>query len=379
MPGLDYFMKPKTSDITVALEEVHNTLYSLLLLDNSSDVSGLSSRISNIYTSMSDELLKRNHLVLNGLYYAVIPNRSIESFDSYLTYLRDVDPVILRDQILKVYLEMYRANNDDEISKDTILQDDKSYLTFLIKTFGQEKIDESIEHEAYKYIVNPVKLKDLVVFHLTEMWDLYMKDEWMFNKSILEESIDAFREAGIETMAKAEAVKFIGCESMDCDWDLFLNKIKKAKKIYLVPSAHLGPYKGKIYHMESEELWIFYGSLIPEGSGKNHPKLSKADILVHVSALNDGVRLEILKSCSTGKEYSSTQLMNLLNISQSAVSRHLKQLSATGFLVERRENSSKYYKINKEKIKSTMGSLSGYLDLDSDNNSHSKNNGGSDV
>ena len=36
---------------------------------------------------------------------------------------------------------------------------------------------------------------------------------------------------------------------------------------------------------------LFYGSLIPEGSGNNTPELSKADILIHLNALTDGIRL----------------------------------------------------------------------------------------
>ena len=118
--------------------------------------------------------------------------------------------------------------------------------------------------------------------------------------------------------------------------------------------------------METGIIWLFYGSLIPEGSINNTPELSKADILIHLNAITDEIKLEVLKLCSKGSEYSSTQLMSQLNISQSAVSRHLKQLSANGFLLERRENSSKFYKINKKKINNMIGSLAGYLDLNSD-------------
>ena len=366
MPGYDFFMKPKTTDITVAIEQVHNTLYSLLLIDHSCDVSGLNPRITEICQSMDKDLKDRNHLVMNGLYYSIIPDKSQKDFETFLMGLREVNASKFRDQILDMYLGLCKVKENCTQEVDVLLENEESYISFLIETFGSEKVDVQMEKVAYTYMLDPEKLKELVLNHLKEMWDLYLKKEWELNRNILEESVKAYRNAGIEQLTKSEAVKFIGCDSMECDWDLFMNKINRAKKLYLVPSVHLGPYRGKIYHLDSDEMWLFYGSLIPEGTASNVPELSKADLLTHLSALTDGVRLEILKLCSMGKEYSSTQLMKNLDLSQSAVSRHLKQLSATGFLDERRENSSKYYRINKEKIKNTINSMAGYLEISSD-------------
>jgi ArsR family transcriptional regulator len=366
MPGYDFFMKPKSTNINVAVEQVHNTLYSLLLIDHGCEVSGLSPKILEICSSLSDEMKKRNRLVMNGLYYSVIPSKSIEDFDTYLAEMKDIEAEELKSRILSVYLNIYEKKNNKTADLDSVLTSEESYLHFLIEAFGSEKIDIPVEKEAYRYISEPEKMKDLLVTHLSYMWDTYLRDEWETNKVLLHESVKAYREIGVENMKKTDAAKLLGCQSMDCDWDTFVHKINNSRKLYLVPSAHLGPYKGKIYHLDSDEMWLFYGSLMPEGGGTDIPELSKADLLIHFNALTDSIRLEILKLCSKGDEYSSTELMNRLDISQSAVSRHLKQLSATGFLHERRENSSKYYRINKEKIKNTINSLDGYLELSSD-------------
>jgi len=366
MPGYEFLIKPKNTLISITTEQVQSTLYSLLLLEHSLDSSGLSSSLIEINNSLSDDIKMRNKVVMNGLYHSVIPVKEVSDFNGYLDQLRNIDPVILRDRTLNMYFSIHQKKIGNVPEQADILRDSDAYISFLLNIFGEEKIDVEIEREAYKYIINPEKMKDLIISHLFHMWDLYFRKEWEINESILEESVRLYREAGIEELSKMDALKFIGCGSDDCDWDTLSEKINGAKRLYLVPSAHLGPYKGKIYNHETDVMWLFYGSLIPEGSRLSTPELSQADLLIRFNALIDGTRLKILKMCSLGSEYSSTQIMSELNLSQSAVSRHLKQLSATGFLHERRENSSKFYTINKQKINNTISSFAGYLNLDSD-------------
>lgn len=366
MPGYDFFMKPKDQEISIALEEVHNNLYSLMLIDRSCETQGLVPELVDICLSMSDELKYRNRLVMNGLYYATVPMVSCTDFESYLLNLEQKNPIELRDQILNVYLYLYEEKFGYKPDSVSILKSPEAYISFLSEIFDTHKIDEEIESDAFNYVVKPAHMRDLIVSHLRDMWNRFLKGEWEKNRHVLEESVQAYKEAGIEAMGKVEALKTLCCDDMDYNWEQFQRKIEKVKKVYLVPSVHQGLFKGKIYHFDSDEMWFFYGSLIPDGTVASTPELNKADILVHLSAFTDGTRLEILKLCSGGGEYSSVQLMNELRISQSAVSRHLKQLSATGFLNERRENSSKYYRINKQKIKNTISSFEGYLGLDSD-------------
>ena len=87
----------------------------------------------------------------------------------------------------------------------------------------------------------------------------------------------------------------------------------------------------------------------------------RAEILVRLNALADNNRLRILKRISELGEQSSLEVIEDLGLSQSTVSRHLKQLTATGYLVERRCNGAKCYKLNPERIKVTLEALSAYL------------------
>jgi DNA-binding transcriptional ArsR family regulator len=53
--------------------------------------------------------------------------------------------------------------------------------------------------------------------------------------------------------------------------------------------------------------------------------------------------------------------MTKLDLSQSAASRHLKQLSATGFLAERRCTGAKCYDLNPQRIEDTLTAISLFL------------------
>jgi len=247
------------------------------------------------------------------------------------------------------------------------LSNEEIFLNFLLDIFGESKIDIEIEKKAYSYLVNPSEMKKMIYNHLNKIWTKYLSKEWENNRAVLAESIKAYSYLDVENLDSIKVVQYFGCHSMDCNWESLSEKINRAKKIYLVPSVHLGPYKGKIYNLENDEMWIFFGNLKPENTRiVSNSALSKADLLIHFNALSDGIRLEILKLCASGNEYSSQELMTQLAISQSAVSRHLKQLSATGLLSERRVNSSKLYRINKDKIHTVVDSISGYLELASD-------------
>ena len=58
---------------------------------------------------------------------------------------------------------------------------------------------------------------------------------------------------------------------------------------------------------------------------------------------------------------SSQDLIAGLELSQSTVSRHLKQLTATGYLTERRCNGAKCYTLNPRRIRDTLQALSVFL------------------
>ena len=106
---------------------------------------------------------------------------------------------------------------------------------------------------------------------------------------------------------------------------------------------------------------LFRSARIPEGAQVHDPDLSRAEILVRINALADDTRLRILKLVSEEGEQRSSEIMARVELSQSAVSRHLKQLSATGYLNERRCEGAKCYALNPSRIEDTLSAISLFL------------------
>lgn len=60
-------------------------------------------------------------------------------------------------------------------------------------------------------------------------------------------------------------------------------------------------------------------------------------------------------------ELRSQDVVERLDLSRSAASRHLKQLSAARFLLGRRCNGAKCYRLNGQRLEKTLQAVSGYV------------------
>ncbi len=79
-------------------------------------------------------------------------------------------------------------------------------------------------------------------------------------------------------------------------------------------------------------------------------------LIAHMSTLADGARIRILHLLA-GQSLLVSDLADVLQLPQSTVSRHLKQLSEQGWLVSRREGTSHLYQMLADELESTAGKL----------------------
>jgi ArsR family transcriptional regulator len=243
------------------------------------------------------------------------------------------------------------------VDLDAVLASPEAYVRFLIERFGTEIVDPDLERQAYRYVLDPPAMQALIVAHLREMWDTYLAPEWARVRPMLQDAVRAFQQLDLAGVSDLEAARLItGQELVAEKWE---RAIRRAKQIIFVPSAHIGPYLGKFCGVDA--LRIPFGARLPEGVPFSAPDLSRAEILVRLNALADGNRLRILKLISERGEQSSLDVIADLQLSQSTVSRHLKQLTATGYLSERRCNGAKCYTLNEERVQATVQALSAYL------------------
>ncbi len=364
VPAQEIIARPRVSPLQVALEPAYNALQSLYVVTEVEELSGLAEWVYDTYQALEPELRRRHKMVMVGLHYAIMPRRSWSSFPEYINRLTGLAPEVLRDRLLDAYLNkscescpLPIAPEDREEVIRQALSSEQAYIDFLHERFNTDCVDDTIEGDAYHYVIDPPALQRLVVSHLRMMWDRYLVAEWQKSRPMLERTVSALKTVDLEGMERIEAMKLVtGHDLVDEKWE---KKLKTAERILLIPNPHLGPYLGHL-HAGSTHL-IFFGARLPVGLASSAPELNRNEILIRVNALDDDTRLSILELIGREGEMRSQEVMQALELSQSAASRHLKQLVATGYLSERWVDGAKSYTINQERLEGTLAAIRSFV------------------
>jgi ArsR family transcriptional regulator len=353
-------LSPPATTIQFEIEPAHNALYSLMLLNFADTLSGLDDWVTRTAPSFSPERRHNNRLVLEGLHYAVSPIKSWASFEDYLDDLTATNPVELRDRLLERLTtahvhDLPRGVRPVPSIPPQKLLDKQTYLRWLAEKFAGD-YDPELESEAHDYLVEPARMHTLIVYHLQTMWREYMRAEWQRVRPMLEEAVAAFRAQDWSKLGALQIARQVTNQELKPYWE---GMIERAHHLTLIPSAHIGPYLGKFYYDNS--LWLLFGAHLPGGAHTTSSALTRSELLVRISALNDDTRLRILELLAQRDEMCAQDIITLLDVSQPAVSRHLKQLSATGYVTERRRDTNKCYALNRERLDETCQLLHRFL------------------
>ncbi|HTP09092.1 MAG TPA: winged helix-turn-helix domain-containing protein [Anaerolineae bacterium] len=347
------------STVNFGLEPAFNVLHSLMLLAKVDHYSGLDEWVMQTATSLPPDRRYMNNVVLIGVHYAVIPARSWSSFPLYLDDLARQDPIALRDRVFNAYFSIGKAKggSTEGLMKPAIsdmLADQALYFAFLRERFGS--FDEEVEAEAHLLLNDPPKLRETIVSHLRYMWTHVMAPEWERVSPMLQACVDAYRQLDFSGKSIVEAIQQVVEQKPD-DW---CQKVAgETQRVVFVPSAHVGPYQGR--YVANDTLYLIFGARHPQGVVSLSPELSRSELVVRVSALADDTRLRILHFIAQNGEQRSPDIIRRLDLSQSATSRHLQQLSATGYLTERWHEGSKWYSLNLDRLDDTFRALSRFL------------------
>lgn len=358
--------KIKLGNSLVMIEPAMNAFGSMLLIVKAEDQPGIHEWVTKTRMQMSSEEQFRHKLVTIGFHYSILPQVPGVTFETYLDNLEATPPSELRERLLKAYSETCLTDEAKEhigesVDWEEVLSSAKNYVEFLRYRFGDEATDEAVETRAYAYVIDPVALKQLVTGHIRWFWKNYLQAEWNRVRPMLEESAKAFNRIDYSEMTRVEIVQFVtGNELSESKWESkWGGQLLEAKELIFIPNAHFGPYirSEKI----GENFYIYFGAHLPEGSDVRIPELDRAEIVSRISALADDTRLQILQLIAERGEMRSQEIMEVINLSQPSVSRYLSQLTAAGFLQERRANGAKAYILNRDRIEKTLKAVRAFL------------------
>jgi ArsR family transcriptional regulator len=339
----------------------------MLLISKAEDEPGIHEWATKTRLQMSPEERFRHKLVMIGFHYAILPQIPGLTFETYIENLDRTPPSEFRDRLLKAYSEVClteeaEQTRNEPVDWDEVLTSARSYVEFLRSRFGDELTDEDMETRAYEYVIDPAALKQLVTAHLRWFWKNYLQAEWTRVHPMLEESARAFNKIDYSGMTRKEITDFVTGKdvSMESKWESkWGSGFLKAKELIFVPNAHIGPYIRA--DQIGENFYIYFGARLPEGADVRVPELDRAEIVSRISALADDTRLQILQMIAENGEMRSQEIMELINLSQPSVSRYLSQLTAAGYLQERRANGAKAYILNRDRIEKTLKAVGAFL------------------
>ncbi|MCP4543423.1 MAG: winged helix-turn-helix transcriptional regulator [Chloroflexi bacterium] len=354
----------KTVEVTFSLEPAYNIIGSLSLLDWTEDFTGLGEWVYQTAKALSPEQLRTHQLVLHDAHVHLL-DASWSSFPEWVDDLATQDAIAMRDRALQVWLTRVSTVVDGEIpTPSKLLANRAAYMSLVEDSShlkGQKNHDHSFWEEMHSLLNDPPARQELIVTHLRTMWDEVLALEWERNLPVLEESITAFESLNLSGLTAVEALSRVILRAQlpqeATSW------LANLEHITFIPSAHTGPY---LVHLSGlcDTKWRFlFGARIPEGASVHLPALSRSELLMRLTALADDTRLRILELLGQKGEMGTPDIKSQLELSQSAASRHLEHLTATGYLIARRHQGTKLFKLNPSRIDHTFDALKEFCQI----------------
>jgi len=357
---LAFIAPAKTTTITFDLEPAYSVLSSLLLLNER--LPGFTEWVHRTASELPEEVLRTNKLVGSSstLYFEDI---SWPSFLAWVDHLETLDPVEMRDTEVDELLEKAASYLEDAAyslpSSQDLLADRKVYLQLIeeVMSCKDHPFDRAHSERMHELLIDPPARKELMISHLRNMWDEILEKEWEHNLPMLRDCVATFRSLDLEGMSTRQILQLVFDRDVPDEWD---EMIEGLEKIILIPSPHIGPYLLNFQHSENAAR-ILFGARTPKGASVQSLELSRSEIIARMSALANDTRLSILYLLSQEDELSSQDIINRLELSQSAASRHLQHLKATGYIVEQRRDGAKFFRLNPDRIGDLFTSLKEFL------------------
>jgi DNA-binding transcriptional ArsR family regulator len=363
MADRDFILAPATETVKVgiALEPAFNVLNSMMLLSHPDERSGFSGWVNQTAAKLPPDVKHRHEMLFTLLMITGIePTESLPSFPAFIEYVAAQDAEILRDRAIR-YVCNPETHGLMPLDKDVLLSDQSAYTAQMEQIFAHKwaekdiRVEPDMFAEAYALLLDPPALKALYITHLKQMWSEVLQPEWERSLPMLQDSVDAFRQLDYSHLTAHEAIRIVTGRDFRGIWDEW------GKELIFIPSPHIGPYVTRFDSDDSSKTWVVFGARLPEGARVSSPALSRSELLVRLSALADDTRLQILELLTMHDELCAPDVIKMLDLSQSAASRHLRQLTATGYLVERRREVAKCYSLNPQRVDDTLRALKRFL------------------
>jgi DNA-binding HxlR family transcriptional regulator len=339
---------PPVVTSSVELAPVYNALTSLALLNVAEQVTDVEPWIRETAAALTPEERQRNRLVFEGLGEVLLPDREWASFPAYLDHLASEPATVL---CARWFQGLVRPTRDRTGSLSIaalgdLLADKANFLQQVAVLAPGQALDQAVLSEVYALLNDPAALQQLVVSHLRGLWDKALAAEWARHEQRLQGMVTWLRRRPLPPAPAAETIRTLIGRELPREMSAQLDGVQH---IVCVLSPHIGPYAARFG--SETTLWLFLRGRREELQRVRRTPIKREELVAPLSALADDTRLHILELLTRRGEVLAQELITELDLSQSSVSRHLKQLVSTGFLIERRsEGANKSYRLDPARV-----------------------------
>jgi DNA-binding transcriptional ArsR family regulator len=229
----------------------------------------------------------------------------------------------------------------------------KDESAVLEAVFGEKFSVEQVEQIVHLYR-NPLELKAQFISVLTRLWERCCRQEHQRALPSMERSVEHNRRQNHGADLQTVFTSVVGRR-----FPLDPDKYEDVERVICFPSYYTGPYVRFYDSPEQHSVLGLSYNCRPTGAPGHEGTPAIRELFPPLRALADETRLQIL-SLLNGREMYAQEIVSNLDISQSAVSRHLKLMSAGGLLNVRKEDSMKYLSINEEALAALAESLTSF-------------------
>lgn len=278
----------------------------------------------------------------------------IGDFTSFIGWLSVLDDAAVRETVSFVFRTLARKAAAKGEKKEIVVPagDDEKGVRRFLRTTGCEWTDlahkdkESFE-QLVRLLTNPEQLKARLVFTVTRFWEKVYQKEYEETRGLISRSIAYHRQARYPEVFSEVYLAVTGKALSSMAERAYA--AAGLETLIFVPSCHTGPYVRFVPLDEEGKALLLIFNARPQSGGEDHPLASIRSIFPPLKALADETRLEILGILADGELYAQ-QIVDRLEISQPAVSRHLRLMVAGGILTERKESGMKFYGIQTDTL-----------------------------
>jgi ArsR family transcriptional regulator len=344
----------KVSAVTVLLNCLH-------LTQDAENYSGLGDFIYQLARALTPQERDDLAILTLNLDEDFAFDHQDDSFPEFIAALRALSP---QDFLLKTCAWMQKKA--EFTSYEDILGSKERYLAFMNSIFAH-KAEKNlfVRPEAwqrnYAYIAEPARLQALVTDTLSHLWEKYLRQEWERTQAMLDECANAFSQLDFSNTDIPTIVETVTSRDLRGK-EFFQERMDSARHLIFVPSPHMGPYISWFQCERVNHDMVVFGARLPQNANRKSPALNRSELLVRLNALADETRLRILEMLTQEEEICAQDFITTLDLSQSSASRHLRQLTASGYITERRRDVAKCYTLNRQRIKDTLDALARFID-----------------